>query len=149
MGTTIATLPSTVAAAVRAGAEHRLRPVPQAGSNLSDFECGCGQQFVANALVRTPRGLPSLPAVHTAEALALAVGGGQLGTEMVDRHQVTALLPDWTVVRDAAGTMARRVPGFSRVRWLTQAGSLLETGDLALPLSVLHRQDPAVSYGPA
>lgn len=119
-------------------APHDLRVLPSAPgdySNLSSFECTCGQRFIASSVEpRTPYDAPSLGHAHRIiENKRLAgVGPEQVIADVAG----LAALPETTVVADANGVLHRRWNTRS-VQWKSQAGRVLDRlEDVALPVSV-------------
>lgn len=119
-------------------APHDLRVLPSHPgdhSNLSSFECSCGQRFIASSVEpRTPYDAPSLGHTHRIIENKRLAGVGP--DQVIDDDVGLAALPEATVVADAHGVLHRRWDR-PHTQWKTQDGRLLEhLDDIALPVSV-------------
>lgn len=118
-----------IAAALKTSTDHVMRDRPvDAYSQLSVFECSCGQVFYP-LQADEPREWPSLPAVHRAFMAALTVS-----VEPLELHEAALLeniVPGSTFVDHLEGKLHRLV---GPNEWLSQDGHPSELHGLALYL---------------
>lgn len=127
---------TALAAALDTTAAHNVRPVNRSMSNLSDFACSCGQQFISNELLSIPHDAPTMSAVHRAEALLTVLDVADPQRRVTTLIELGRLdLAAGTIIRDAGGVMLQR-PKWSEL-WLSQAGQRREDHEVALPATVV------------
>lgn len=100
---------------------------------LSDFQCSCGQLFVADDLDRPHYGNPGLPMIHQA-VTTLRVLGLPAGEVVLDSRQIQKLAPG-TIVEDSDGILLRRRE--IGAHWFAQDGRRVANTDLSAPVTVL------------
>ena len=117
--------------------EHNLHSRPADWySNLSDFQCSCGQLFKAAsaALAEPPREVPSMAFVHRGEAVALTLGLTLEANRVIHSDAALEALPPYTVLRAANGAMIQKALTYDEaVKWITQHGQTLEIAEIATP----------------
>lgn len=132
------TKPNTIKTIIDSTHQHLTRDVGRGGydySNLSDFVCTCGQKFISSS-DREPREVPSMPALHKADAVAQALGLSEsfLAQGPADLHLAT---PYATII-DAQALMMRRTESSEVNRaWYTQSGDYLATTEINFPARLI------------
>lgn len=131
---------TAVATILQATSQHRLRDRPaDRYSDASVFECSCGQVFVPyGALRELPHNVPTLAAVHLAEAVTLALFPSPDARRTVSALRGVAALPIFSVLRDATGAMMRLRNTYGGTpEWVTQTGRVLSSDEIALPATLV------------